>query len=395
MLRNTGGRVNPAAYEDYLTALGYMQRYDKAGNLDLAITSLQNSIKTDPGFALGYAATGEAYRLKYQVEQDPRWLTEAQANCQKAAELDNRVPAVFVTLGQIHDSLSKYELATQEFQHALELDPKDAPALEGMAKSYESSGRIADAEKTFQQAAAMRPDNWFGFNDLGAFYERQGKYPQAVAAYQQALDLTPDNSEIYSNLAAAYIDAGGKANLTKAEEALKRSVALNPSYPAYANLGLLYMQEKRYAEAATATEHALQINGNNYLVWNNLMVAYEGAKDDEKAKAARQRAEQTAEKLVSIKPQDAEAQSTLATLYVQDKQSAKALAKCQISLALAPDDPNVLSNVGEAYEYMGDRARALEYVEKAISKGYAVDSIVNDPGLQALAADPRFKAKFK
>jgi Flp pilus assembly protein TadD len=155
------------------------------------------------------------------------------------------------------------------------------------------------------------------------------------------------------------------------------------------------MQEKRYGEAATATEHALQINGNNYLVWNNLMVAYEGAKDDQKAKVARQRAEQTAEKIVSIKPQDAEAQSTLATLYAQDKQTAKALAKCQTSLALAPDDPNVLSNVGEAYEFMGDRAQALEYVEKAISKGYAVESIVDDPGLQALVTDPRFKAKLK
>jgi serine/threonine-protein kinase len=372
-----------------------MQRYDKAGNLDLAITSLQNSIKTDPGFALGYAATGEAYRLKYQVEQDPRWLTEAQANCQKAAELDNRVPAVFVTLGQIHDLLGKHDLAVHEFQHALELDPKDAPALAGEAKSYESSGRIAEAEKTFQQAAALRPDNWYGFNDLGTFYERQAKYPQAVAAYQQALDLTPDNSEIYSNLAAAYIDTGGKANLTKAEEALKRSVALNPSYPAYANLGMLYMQEKRYADAATATERALQINGNNYLVWNNLMVAYEGAKEDGKAKAARQRGEQVAERVVSMKPQDAVAQSTLAVLYAQDKQSAKALAKCQTSLALAPDDPNVLSNVGEAYEYMGDRAQALEYVEKAIGKGYAAESITDDPGLQALVADPRFKAKFK
>ena len=31
MLRNTGGSLNPAAYEDYLTALGYTQRYRQAG----------------------------------------------------------------------------------------------------------------------------------------------------------------------------------------------------------------------------------------------------------------------------------------------------------------------------------------------------------------------------
>ncbi len=395
MLRNTGGRVDPAAYQDYLQALGYMQRYDKPGNLDLALAALQRSTGTDPSFALGYAAAGEAYRLKYQVEQNINWLNEAQANCEKAVQLDNSVPAVYVTLAQIHDAQGKHDLAMQEFQHALELDPHDASALEGLARSYENSGRIADAEVTFEKAAAMRPDDWAGYSNLGAFYDRQGKYRQAITAYQQALQITPDNAELYSNLAGAYLDQGGAKSLELGEQALKKSIALNPSYQAYGNLGLLYLQERRYADAASATEDALKINGNNYLVWNNLMLAYEGANEEEKAKAARQRAEQLAEKVVALKPQDAMAQSTLATLYAQDKESEKALSKIRTSLALAPDDPSVLSSVGEAYEFLGDRVSALQYLEKAILKGYAVDEIVNDPNLQALAADPRFKAKFK
>jgi len=177
MLRNTGGSLNPAAYEHYLTALGYTQRFDKPGNLDLASDSLQKAIQTDPGFALGYAQLGEVYRLKYTIEQNTHWLDEAQAFGQKAAELDNHIPAVFVTLAKIHDALGKHDLALQEFQHALQLDPKSAAALGGLARSYENSGRIAEAEKTFQDAAAMRPDNWYGYNELGAFYGRQGKYP--------------------------------------------------------------------------------------------------------------------------------------------------------------------------------------------------------------------------
>lgn len=395
MLHNTGGRVDPAAYEDYLKALGLMQRFDKPGNLDSAIGVLQQSTQTDPQFALGYAAMGEAYRLKYQVDQNVRWLSEAQANCQKAVELDNSISAVFVTLGRIHDALGKHDLAMTEFRHALELDPKGAAALEGEASSYESAGRIADAEKAYQKAAAMRPDDWYGYNDLGRFYDQQGKYPQAVAAYQQALDLTPDNSELYSNLAAAYLDAGGTQNLVKAEAALKRSVALDPTYPAYANLGLLYLQGRRYVEAAAATEKALQINGNDYRVWINLMTAYEGAGKDNKAEVARKRAEQATEHLVALKPQDAEAQSTLAALYAHDKLNDKALSKIRTALALAPKDAGVLSGVGSAYEFMGNRAKALQYIEKAISDGYALDEVTNDPDLQALVADPRFKAKFK
>ena len=89
------------------------------------------------------------------------------------------------------------------------------------------------------------------------------------------------------------------------------------------------------------------------------------------------------------------AQSTLANLYAEDKLNEKAASKIRTSLLLAPDDPNVLSNIGEAYEFMGDRAKALQYIGKSMQKGFALDDIVNDPGLQALVADPRFKPAGK
>jgi serine/threonine-protein kinase len=395
MLRDTGGRVDPAAYQDYLTALGYMDRYDKPGNLDAAIAALNQSTETDPNFALGFAAAGEAYRLKYQVSQNSAWLTEAQANCEKAVELDNSVPATYVTLAQIHDDQGKHELALQELDHALQLDPNDAAALGGLAVSYEKSGRIADAEKAYEKAVALQPNNWAGYNSMGAFYDRQGKYPQAIAAYKQALAITPDNSEIYSNLAAAYLDQGGAQSQPLAEQALKKSIALSPNYPAWANLRMLYMQEKRYTEAAAATENALKINPSNYLVWSNLVLACDGANEEDKARAARLQTERIAENVVASNPQDAMAQSTLAVLYAHDKQNEKALAKIQTSLALAPDDPNVLANVADAWESLGDRNEALKYVEEAIGKGYALADITDDPNLQPVVADPRFRLKGK
>ena len=395
MLRNTGGRVDPAAYEDYLKALGYIDRYDKPGNLDNAIAALKQSTQTDPNFALGYAAAGEAYRLKYQVDRNLQWLNEAQAYGQKAVELDNTIPAVYVTLAQIHDEQGKHDLAVQEFQHALQLNPNDGAALEGMAKSYESAGRIADAEKAFERAVALRPNYWGGYNDLGNFYHLHGKFPQAIAAFKQALRLTPNNAEVYFNLGATYEDQGGEQSLGLAEQALKKSIAISPSYVAYANLGLLYIEEKRFQDGAAMTEKALQLNDKNYMVWSNLVEAYEAINEPDKAKAAQRRAEEMAERVVAMKPQDALAQSTLAAMYAQDKDTAKAESKIATSLALAPNDPNVLSNIGEAYELLGDRTKALECIEKSISKGYAVENIVNDPNLKALVADPRFKSKYK
>lgn len=154
---------------------------------------------------------------------------------------------------------------------------------------------------------------------------------------------------------------------------------------------MLYLEEKRFAESAAASEQALQLNSDYYIVWNNLYLAEQGAKQLDKAKAALEKTEQLAEQRVALRPQDALAQSTLAILYATDKQKAKAISKIQTSLALAPNDPNVLSNVGEAYEMMGNRLDAIKYEAQAVHKGYALQSVEGDPNLQAIAADPRFK----
>jgi serine/threonine-protein kinase len=395
MVRGTGGSVNPAAYEDYLTALGYMQRYDKPGNLDLAIQSLQNSVQTDPRFALGYAQLGEAYRLKNRIDQNPKWLTEAEANCKKAAEIDNRIPAVHVTLGRIHEMLGKHDLALQEFQRALDIDPRDASALDGLAYAYEHSGRIADAEAAFQKAAALRPDFWDGYDELGRFYDRQSRFQQAIQEYQHALELTPDNAQVYLNLGATYLDSGDPKLQADAERALKKSIEISPSYPAYANLGNLYLTQQRYRESASLTEQALKLNDHDYNVWNNLVLAYEWLKDKDKAEAARNRMLELVEQGVKLTPQDAEMQATLGGLYAHYGFRDKAMSRIQTAKALGPNDPFVLSTIAEDYELLGNRTEAIAYMQKAIQKGYSIEQVKVDPELQALIADPRFTSSSK
>src|SRR5262249_33509763 len=158
------------------------------------------------------------------------------------------------------------------------------------------------AEVAFKKASALRPDSWDGYNALGLFYDRPNKYPQAIEQLQCAIQLTPDNAQVYSNLAAAYLDAGDPKLRPLAEAALKKSIELSPSYPAYANLGILYAQEKRYSLAAEATEKALQLNNKNYLVWGNLVIAYEWLNQTDKAAAARERQFTLIEANLKVKP---------------------------------------------------------------------------------------------
>jgi len=386
-----GGPSSPAAYESYLKALGYVRRYDTPGNLDLAISALNEAVKTDAQFALGYAELGEAYRLKNLLDHNPKWIEQVSTNSTRALQLNDRLPAAYVTLGDLHRDSDKFELALQEFEHALRLEPHNADALMGTANTYEKMGRIADAEEAFKKAAALRPDYWDGYNSLGNFYDRQGKYPEAIAQFQHAAELTPDNAVVDINLAAAYLDRGNPEDLPAAEQALKKSIALGPTYGAYANLGVLYMNEKRYTESVAMTQKALQLNDTDYLVWANLMSAYQGLHQKSNFEEAREHAIGLLEQAVTSRPQDALTQVSLAALYAQKGLRDKAMTRVQAALARSPDNPNVLELAGETYETLGDRRHALEYIDRALQNGYPLDQLKDVPELHNLMSDPNFR----
>ena len=394
-LRSTGGAVNAGAYELYLKALGLTQRYDKAGNLDQAINALDEAVKTDPRFALGFAQLGEAYRLKYQLDKDTKWIDEALANCQRAQQLDDHLPAVYVTLGNLHHAAGKYDLALQEYERALQLDPRSADAQLGLANSYDSAGRTADAETAYRKAIALRPDYWSGYNALANFLDDHQRYDEAIAQFNHAIQLTPDNAALYINLGAVNVDRGDPKFFPDAEQALKKAIALEPSYGAYANLGYLYIQEHKYDEAATAVEKALQMNDKDYLVWGNLAIAYEGQKKWDKQSDARNREIAILERDVQAAPRDAVKQAVLGLLYAQKKSRESAVSHLESALALSPDDPNVLESAGEAYEDMGDRTQAIRCIQRSIQKGYTLASLKNIQALQGVLADPSFRPDAK
>ena len=392
-LKNAAGNVAPASYESYLKALGLLQRYDKPGNLDAAITSLRSAVDADPRFAVGFAQLGEAYRIKYKIDKNLKWLDEATANCQRAVQIDNKLPAAWVTLARIHEANGNNDLALDEFQKAITLNPRSAEAISGLAGVYENTGHQKEAEENFQRAAALRPDYWDGYDELGLYYDRQNKFPQAIAQLKKAAELTPDNAQVYSNLGAVYVDAGDPKLLPEAEKALQKSISLTPSYPAYANLASLLYRQKRFEESAKMWEAALKLNDRDYLVWSYLANTYDAMKQTDKADAARDRMLAILEPFAKQRPQDALAQSHLATIYARKNRREDAETHIQTALALSPDDPSVIENAAVTYERLGERSKAIAMAEKVLTKGATLDWLRSDPDLTNVLKDPGFHPK--
>jgi eukaryotic-like serine/threonine-protein kinase len=389
------GTVSQSAYESYLKALGYMERYDKPGHLDRAIASLNTAIQKDPRFALGYATLGEAFRLKFQLENHLPWLGDAASNAQKALEINDNLPSAHVTLGDINIGLGKTDLALQEFQKALDLAPHDADAAMGLAVAYEYMNRLSEAEATYKRAIALRPDYWDGYTALANFYSRQHRSPDAIVQYKRVIQLTPDNAEGYSNLGSEYLNMNDAASNAACEAALRKSIALAPNYLAYTNLSVLYLNEHRYADAAETAHKALQFNDKDWQGWDNLLVPYMWMNDQEKIRPVRAKTLSLLEQYAVGSPKSAAVRSRLSTFYAEDHQREKALSLVTTALALNPTDSTVLGDVAETYQVLGDAKRATQYAQESLKTGATLTDLQRRPHLQAILAGPSFRSGGK
>jgi len=179
--------------------------------------------------------------------------------------------------------------------------------------------------------------------------------------------------------------------MSAAEQALNKSIAISPTYRAYTNLAVVYATQNRYADSVVAFKQALKLNDQDYTVWMNLAEGYEWLGDEKNATDARHKAQALLERGVKVNSQNADAQATLAVLLAKEGLRSEALSKIRISLALEPRDQSILSDVADAYELLGNRRLARQYLQQAIHNGLPVADLKTDPYAKNLIADPQFR----
>jgi len=376
------------AYDAYLQARGYMQRYEKLENVDAAIRLYHLAAAKDTLYALAHAGLAEAYWRKFRASKERSWLDLANQSGGRAVALGDQLAPIHVTLGLIHMSYGQHEEALVYFRRALQLDSVNADAQRGMARSLEALGRPVDAESTFYRAIALQPDYWAGYNDLGSFYSRHDRFDEAATQFGRVVSLTPDNFWGYNNLGAAFLLAG---RLDDARMNYERSMELQPNYGAVSNLGTLYYGERRFRDAARMYEKSLELGVRSYDVWGNLAAAYQWI-DTSKAKVAVRNAITLAERQHTTNARDAVIISDLAGYYAMLGNRPKTIELIKKAISLIPDDPQIFAQAGQVYERLGRRNEALGWIEKALTRGYALAMIERNPELDRLREDSRFRA---
>ena len=378
--------VAAAAYPYYAQGIDLL-RADNAANADQAAGLLAKAIELDPRSALPYAGLAEAQIQKSDRGDGAQWLDAAQASVAKAVSINPDSVPVLMAEGSVEQKAGRYEHSIQLLTRATELSPDNSEAWRRLALCYESANRPDEAVATYQRAMQAQPGYYRHYLSLGTFYLNRSQFARAEEQYRRVVAIAPGLASGHMNLGLALMQEG---SFPEAEAQLLEALRLRRSPNLLLNIGALYYQEERFAEAARYFEESLASGASSAVYYRNLGDAQRHLGRTREAKASYRRGRELAQAEITRNPRRAPSHALLGFLnaFLGDRSTAKfELAQ---ALAMEPDNRSVIRDAAFSYECMGLRDEALAALRQA--PRYLLEELTRQPDVKDLRKDPRFQA---
>lgn len=294
---------------------------------------------------------------------------------------------------------------------ALQLNPGDAPDattrdpraydlyLKGLS-FYHRFGPKSQrfAIEMFGRATALDPGfakAWAGLAGAHAalaVYHDGGEAALGAAdeASRKAVELAPELAEAHA-ARAVYFSA--REQFDDAARAFERAIALNPGlFEAWYQYARTALHQGRHRRALELLERAAEVNPDDYQGPLIAAPVYRSLGQEDKAVAAERRGVALAERHLEDYPDNARAYFLASSALWNLGRREDAVAWNDRAIAIDPEDPTTRYNIACFYAQVGEIDKAFEYLENTItSRSWAE----NDPELEPLHADPRFKAMME
>jgi eukaryotic-like serine/threonine-protein kinase len=378
---------NVEAYDLYLKGRRAMRGQQDVNNINKAIGFYEEALKKDASFALAYAGIADATLVMYYQKKDSFWTQKALGAAQQAQRLNDNLPEVHFSLGNVYAASGKRAEAISQLKRALELAPNSDDGYRAIGKAYLALGQKGLALQAYRKAVEINPYYWVNYNSIGTAYSELGQYEEALGVFRKMIELEPDNSFGYLNVGAVYFQQG------KYDECIpffQKALQLQPQYMTYSNLGTAYFYLKRYNDSVPMFEKAVELNPNDGLFMGNLADAYRWSGQQDRARATYDRAIALAFKELQVNPRDANVMDQLSLYYAKKGNPTQGLDFIHRARSIKPLDINILYDEAVVYALSGRSTEALSTLREALQKGYSVQEAKNDPELANLQSRPEF-----
>ncbi|HET7088205.1 MAG TPA: tetratricopeptide repeat protein, partial [Anaerolineae bacterium] len=267
----------------YMLALGASYLNKSAASTDEGSPLLIESSTYDSVFNLDAERTSQLNRRDA--------LTAARVTLEHARRVNPLNTDHSANLARLHRRWSDLASSTDErrlrldqsnkfYEQATNLSPNNAQLWNEWAlvhfALYEVASQLGDAATAqaaldeagnkLDQSLALDQEFADTYFYLASLYTVRNEPEKAQAALEQALRLNPDNAEVWARLTDQLLASG---NYTEADRLTQDFLSRNPTFlPGWRTLAQhIYLPQDRLAEAANATQHALELSGQDPEHW--------------------------------------------------------------------------------------------------------------------------------
>jgi tetratricopeptide (TPR) repeat protein len=248
--------IDPSSYDNgYDLSLAYLL----TGHLDDAKQILLEQLK--------HKNTAELHNLLGQVEEKKGQYVEAANEFEIAAHMDPGESNLFDWGSELllHRTLDP---AIEIFQHAAERYPDSSRLAIGLGMALYSRGNYDDAVKSLLKAADLNPSDPRCYPFLSRAYDSSpSQADEVIQRFRRFAELQPRNARALYYYAMS-LWKGRRAqdpglDLQQIASLLKQSMALDPTLAdAHLQLGNLYSDQTKFAEAIPEYRRALELNSD-------------------------------------------------------------------------------------------------------------------------------------
>lgn len=276
--------------------------------------------------------------------------------------------------GKMLASAGRYAEARDELLAAIRINSRMSDPHNELAEVYIKLREGAKALKEAERALALNPHDQRAKQIRGRAYLEMKDYERAQSCFEEMQKVHPLRPEGYYYMGVLQQQ---KKRLSLAVKAYLNALGRDINYlPAFYPLLDLYMRTRNYDKAVRLCDKMLRVHPDNPSIQEAAgRVLVMLGKNDEAVKFY--------EKAVDLNPGQIDARRALVELYLAQGLHMNALQQCDELLRHRPDDPQLLQKTAQIYQILGNRQRALEYYEKALSRAFDYVSANNAAWLYA------------
>lgn len=253
-------------------------------------------------------------------------------NFHEALEQKDVKPQVYYNLALTYQSMKDYDKAIVTYNKFLELNPDDYDGLYNLALVYYTKENYIKAVEFFQKCVEVKKEE-DGIKMLIQAYLAQNKMQEALDFANKISQIPENGLKLYYSIAKVFENKNSFSKeftyIDKALEIYSNIIKKDPSFfEAYLSISICYAKKGEWRESVNYCEKALEANPKSY-----------------------------------------EANNQMGLVYYCCDEIKEAVKYYEAALKLNPNkDYKIYSNLGYAYEKLGQNGKAAKIFSQLVSK---------------------------